>query len=159
MPTAHLIDCTEFEQDTLAVTHEQIYQSCRQSGRFALLDGLLRFEPGGEIAVGLKRIAPGDWWASDHIRGRPIFPGVLMVEAAAQLCTFDFMHRRKDLDHAFLGFAGLDDVRFRGIVEPPARMLFAARVERLRETMFIYDAQGFVEGSLVFEAKIRGMVV
>ena len=159
MPTAPLIDCSEFELDTVVVTREQIYQSCRQSGRFALLDGLLRFEPSGEIAVGLKRIAAGDWWASDHIRGRPIFPGVLMVEAAAQLCTYDFVHRRPELDHAFLGFAGLDSVRFRGIVEPPARMLFAAKVERLRETMFIYDTQGFVDRNLVFEAKIRGMVV
>jgi 3-hydroxyacyl-[acyl-carrier-protein] dehydratase len=159
MPSAPLIDVATLDLHRTVVTREEIYRVCKQSGRLALLDGLLAFEPGGEHVVGYVDVDAGQWWAADHIPGRPIFPGVLMVEAAAQLCSFDYMHRREDLDDAFVGFGGIDAVRFRGVVEPPARMLFVGRPKRLRGGMFTYEAQGFVEGRLVFEAEILGVVV
>jgi len=159
MASEPLIDCSTLDPTRVVVPREAVYEVCKQSGRFALLDGLLVFEPGGELVVGFKELREDDWWAADHIPGRPIFPGVLMVEAAAQLCTFDFMHRRDDVSGAFVGFAGIDGVRFRGLVTPPARMLFAGKVKRLRQAMFTYSSQGFVDGKLVFEADILGVVL
>lgn len=159
MPATPFVDCAALERAPAVVSRAEIYRFCKQSGRLALLDGLLRFEPAGEVVVGYLDLDASQWWAADHIPGRPIFPGVLMVEAAAQLCTFDYMHRREDLGEAFVGFGGIDAVRFRGVVEPPARMLFAGRPKRLRGSMFTYETQGFVGGRLVFEADILGVVV
>jgi 3-hydroxyacyl-[acyl-carrier-protein] dehydratase len=133
---------------------------CRQAGRFRLLDGIVRFDPASDDPiVGFKDVHADEWWASDHIPGRPIFPGALQIEAAAQLCTYDFMHRRPDIEGRFVGFGGLNDTRFRGIVEPGMRMVLAGKVERVRHTMFTYLAQGFVADKLVFETEIMGLVL
>ena len=58
-----------------------------------------------------------------------------------------------------MGFAGLNDTRFRGIVTPPARMVFIAKETRVRPTMFTYSAQAFVDGKQVLEAEIMGVIV
>lgn len=157
MAAEPLIDAAAFADAPTCVEAGPIYEICKQRGRFALLDGLLQFEPQGELIVGFKDLDASQWWAEDHIPGRPLFPGVLMIEAAAQLCTYDFMHRRSDLEGAFVGFGGLNGTRFRGMVEPPARMIWAGKVQRLRKTMFTYQTQGFAAGKLVFETEILGV--
>ena len=159
MPATPLLDFDSLDLDQVVVPIEEIRKACKQRGRFQLLDGLLHFEAGSDLAVGFKDLAPDQWWCEDHIPGRPIFPGVLMIEGAAQLCTYDFVHRRPDLEGAFVGFAGVNNVRFRGVVEPPSRIVWAGAPKRLRTTMFTYQAQAFVERKLVFEAEILGVVV
>jgi len=159
MPAQPLIDFEALDLSEIVTPIEEVREFCRQRGRFELLDGILHFDLEGQIVVGFKDIRADDWWADGHIPGRPIFPGVLQCEGAAQLCTFDFMHRRPDLRGAFVGFAGMNKTRFRGIVEPPARLIWAAAVEHIRRTMFTYRAQAFVDRKLVFETEIMGVVV
>jgi len=110
--------------------------------------------------VGYKDIREDDWWAADHIPGRPLLPGALMVEAAAQLSTYDYLrHRGKVKEGEFVGFGGLDKVRFRGTVTPPSRLYLAISLKRARRQMFVYEAQGFVDGKLIFEAEVIGIIV
>ena len=82
-----------------------------------------------------------------------------MCEAAAQLCSYDYLQKTALPDGGFLGFGGMNDTRFRRVVQPPCRMIFVARPERLRSRMFTYAAQGFVERELVFETEILGVLV
>ena len=159
MPSEPLIDFEKTDLARVVATREDVLEKIRQRGRFALLDGILQI--GGEkgLIVGFKDIRADDWWASDHIPGRPIFPGALMCEAAAQLCSFDYLRQHTLPEGGFLGFGGMDATRFRGVVQPESRMLFAARPERVRSRMFTYSAQGFVGRELVFETQILGVLV
>ena len=159
MPTAAPLDLSGLDLDREVIARDEIYRTLAHRGRFALLDGVLHFDPEQELIVGYKEIRADDWWAPDHIPGRPLFPGVLMVEAAAQLSSFDFMLRRPEREDSFLGFGGLESTRFRGTVEPPSRLLLAARSLRVRTNMFTYEAQGFVGDKLVFQTEIIGVVV
>lgn len=140
-------------------TKAQVLEVLQQRGTFEMVDGVLHLEVEDNLVVGYKEIRSTDWWASDHIPGRPLFPGAMMVEAAAQLCTFDFLQRKPEMVDQFIGFGGLDGTRFRAAVEPDCRLVIAGRVDRIRSRMFVYYAQGFVERELAFETHIRGVVV
>lgn len=159
MASEPLVDFDSLDLSRTILDREDIRKACKQRGRMEMLDGILHFDLEGELIVGYREITTDDWWADDHIPGRPIFPGVLQVEGAAQLCTYDFIHRRTEIDGKFVGFAGLNDVRFRGIVEPPSRLVWAGHVKKIRRSMFVYTSQGFVDGQMVFEAEIMGVVV
>ena len=140
-------------------TKAEVLKVLKQRGTFEMLDGVLHMDAESNLIVGYKEIRSTDWWASDHIPGRPIFPGALMVEGAAQLCTFDFLQRQPEMVGTFIGFGGLDETRFRASVEPDCRLIMAGKVLRIRSRMFIYYTQGFVEGQLAFETQIRGVVL
>ncbi|MEM7310927.1 MAG: 3-hydroxyacyl-ACP dehydratase FabZ family protein [Planctomycetota bacterium] len=159
MPTAPLIDFDSVQLDHVVATAEDIRKIIMQRGRFEMLDGIAHIDTENDLIVGFTDVAADAWWAADHVPGRPLFPGALMIEAAAQLCTFDFMKRQPEMTDTFVGFAGVDRVRYRGTVEPECRMYFAGRVTRIRRTMFTYSTQGFVDRKLVYEGDIMGMVV
>lgn len=131
----------------------------KQRGRFALVDGILHMDPETSLVVGYKDVRADDWWAEDHIPGRPIFPGMLMVEASAQLGTFDFFKRRPEIQHTFAGFVGIDHTRFRATVTPTCRLILVGKAKRVRKTLFTYEFQGFVEGEIVFESEVTGMQI
>lgn len=160
MPAASLIDFENVDLTSVVATREDLARHLKQRGRFAMLDGILYEEIPNNLVVGYVDIREDAWWATDHIPGRPIFPGALMIESAAQLATYDFVKNRNFIEHdVFLGFGGLGKTRFRGEVTPPSRMVFAASMRRARKTMFSYDVQGFVEGRLVFESDVMGVVL
>ncbi|MAF67180.1 MAG: hypothetical protein CMJ84_16175 [Planctomycetes bacterium] len=160
MASPPLVDLDTIDLSRTLATHADVYASLEQSGRFALLDGVLhRCEEEGVI-IGFKEILADDWWAADHVPGRPIFPGALMIEAGAQLCSFDCDRRRDpEAEPVFFGFGGLNATRFRGVVEPGARLLLIAKLLRLRSTLFTYSVQGVVERKLVFETEVIGVAI
>jgi 3-hydroxyacyl-[acyl-carrier-protein] dehydratase len=159
MPSGPLIDLATLDLRRVVAGRKELDAVLKQRGRFEMVDGVSHMDLENGLVVGYKEIRRGDWWASDHIPGRPLFPGALMVEAAAQLCTFHFLNLHPELENVFIGFGGLDEVRFRLAVEPDCRLILVGKVMRERSRMFIYDAQGFVGQQLAFECAIRGVVV
>lgn len=155
---------TLVDVDTLDLTKilhgkEDIRRYCRQRGRMEMLDGIVHEDLEGGLVIGFQDLRHDAWWTTDHIPGRPIFPGVLQAEGAAQVCTFDFLRRTPALADKFLGFAGLNDARFRAVVPPGVRMHWIAKVHRVRQPMFTYKTEGFVGRDLVFEAEVMGIVI
>lgn len=161
---------TAFDLDALdlsevVVTKDQVLELLSQRGTFEMVDGIVHYAEDPGVVVGFKDVRSTDWWAPDHIPGRPLFPGVMMIESAAQLCTYHFMRSQKMGKETFVGFGGLDDVRFRAKVEPDCRLLTVGTLQRFRRNIFIYDAKGYVESAgsderaLAFQATIRGVIV
>ncbi len=91
--------------------------------------------------------------------GLPLMPGVVMCEAAAQLCGYHV--QRHDLMGAkMIGFGGMDEVRFRGTVVPGDRLVTAAQRLQLRVgAMVRCRFQCFVREQMVCEGQIRGIPI
>jgi 3-hydroxyacyl-[acyl-carrier-protein] dehydratase len=158
MASQPLIDLGSIDLDRVLASREEILTRLKHREHFVMLDGVLHRGVEAGIIVGYKEIRADDWWAAGHIPGRPIFPGVLMIESGAQLCSYDFLLRAGD-EERFIGFAGLNGTRFRGVVEPDCRMLFVGKLHRIRSTMFSYLCQGLVDGKLVFETEVLGVAL
>ena len=67
-----------------------------QRHEFEMLDGILHFDEKAQIAVATKELKSDEFWVRGHIPGRPLFPGVLMIESAAQLCCYLFCRMQSE---------------------------------------------------------------
>ena len=162
MPATTLVDLASLDLSRTVYTVADMQAVLRQRGTFSLIDGIVHLDPAqSDFVVGYHDVRADEWWARDHIPGRPIFPGVLMVEASAQLSSFDFFRRHPEVPTQFIAFTGIDRTRFRAIVEPPCRLYFVGKGERNRihgsKVVFAYRVQGIVDGKLVFESEVSGM--
>jgi 3-hydroxyacyl-[acyl-carrier-protein] dehydratase len=112
------------------------------------------------ICVGYKDISHNEFWVRGHVPGMPLMPGVIMCEAAAQLCGYFVQHHKLMGDEIMLGFGGLEDVRFRDTVVPGDRLVIVALKEQLRPGAMVRSRfQCFVRQNLVCEGKIKGIPI
>ncbi|MGN6379535.1 MAG: 3-hydroxyacyl-ACP dehydratase FabZ [Gaiellales bacterium] len=111
---------------------------------FLLVDEVTELEPGVR-ARGSYRVDPGAWYLAGHFPGNPIMPGVLQVEALAQLGAICGLSHP---DHAgrLALFAGIDDVRFKQIVRPLDVLDLEAEIVRLRGPVGRAEVQASVAG-------------
>ncbi len=155
MPPPLLFPIDEIDLDTLVVTQEEIYQTLAHRHEFMLLDGLAFLDIEAKRAVAIHEVREDAWWVRGHIPGRPLLPGVIMIEAAAQVCSF-FAARALSLNH-FVVFGGVNDVKFREAVVPPARLIILIQAVELRSRRTVSKMQGLVNGRLVVEGRIIGL--
>ena len=97
---------------------------------FLLIDEVLELEP-GRRAVARKHVREDEWYLSGHFPGRPVMPGVLLVEAMAQTGAVAVLSEEENRGRIAL-FAGIDDVRFKRIVEPGDTLELECELEQVR---------------------------
>lgn len=161
MAATPIVDLASLDLSTIRVGPRDLDPYLKQSGRFRMLEGILHEDVDSGVLVGFRDITGDDWWARDHIPGRPLFPGALQIEAAAQLAAYDYSAHRLPSDakpDGFVGFGGVEKARFRGSVEPECRLHLVSKLIKSSRRMFRYEAQAFVEDRMVFEAEILGVV-
>ena len=113
---------------------------------FLLLDEVVVLEPGVRV-VARKRVRDDEWYLAGHFPGRPIMPGVLMIEAMAQTGAVAVLADEANRGKLAL-FAGIDDVRFKRIVEPGDELELTCELERMRGPVGRGKATATVEGEL-----------
>jgi 3-hydroxyacyl-[acyl-carrier-protein] dehydratase len=157
MPPKLLADLSSIDLGTVIRDPEEIRKSVPQRFEMEQLQAIHHVDRDAGLAVASRTVSDDEWWARGHIPGRPIFPSVLIVESAAQLATWLF--REITEDERFMGFGALDEVRFRGLVAPPATLVLIAKVEEVKSRRATFDTQAAIDGRVVYEGRITGMAV
>ena len=159
MPPQFLVDLSKFDLNRIEIPIEEVRKENAQRFEMEQLDGLIRFDRELGFSIGVKQVRHDEFWVRGHIPGRPLMPGVVIVESAAQLCTYHYRRAVEMEPDKFLGFAQLDKVKFRGTVVPGDRLITIAKVVDLWPRRALFDAQAVVGDRLVFEGQIVGMVI
>ena len=125
------------------------------------LDGIIWYDKEKSSILGYKDVTDKEFWVRGHIPERPLMPGVIMIEAAAQLSSFFI--KQVFQEEGFIGFAGIESAKFRSTIEPGKRLYLLGRItkyKRRKNAIHVTTSvQGVVDGNLVFEASVSGMRV
>jgi 3-hydroxyacyl-[acyl-carrier-protein] dehydratase len=113
---------------------------------FLLIDEVVELEP-GERVVARKRVREEEWYLRGHFPGRPVMPGVLIVEAMAQTGAVAVLAEEENRGRIAL-FAGIDDTRFKRIVEPGDELELECMLEQVRGPIGKGKARATVDGQL-----------
>jgi 3-hydroxyacyl-[acyl-carrier-protein] dehydratase len=113
---------------------------------FLLIDEVLELEP-GERVVARKRVREDEWYLRGHFPGRPVMPGVLIVEAMAQTGAVAVLSEEENRGRIAL-FAGIDDTRFKRIVQPGDELELECTLEQVRGPVGKGKARATVGGEL-----------
>jgi 3-hydroxyacyl-[acyl-carrier-protein] dehydratase len=125
---------------------------------FLLVDRIVEIEPGKRI-VGIKNVTYNEPFFPGHFPGRPIMPGVLIVEAMAQTAGLLVFHSSPEEDHSkTVFFLGMDNVRFRKPVIPGDQLRLELEITKHRQSIWRFKGKALVEGKVVAEGDILAMV-
>jgi len=162
MPRPLLFDLSQIDLNTKPLyDRDDVEKANPQRFEMQQLDGILWCDREKSLVLGYKDVTDDEFWIRGHIPGRPLMPGVIMVEAAAQLSSFFLKEIYQE--GGFIGFAGIESAKFRSVVEPGQRLYLLGHITRYKKrrdtTRVTMSVQGVVDETMVFETIVTGMRV
>ena len=125
---------------------------------FLLVDRIVEIEPGKRV-VGIKNVTYNEPFFPGHFPGRPIMPGVLIVEAMAQTAGILVFNSLPQEDHKkMVFFLGIDNVRFRKPVIPGDQLRMELEITRRRQSIWGFKGKALVDGNVVAEGDLLAML-
>ena len=157
MPAEPIVPRDRWNLDRVLFGPEEIRAVNRQRFEMEHLDCISHLDAEAQEIVGWKQVREDEFWVRGHIPGRPILPGVIQLESLAQLTSFYIGKTVPDI--GFIGFGGVDAVKFRQTVVPGQRVVLLGKGVTIRSRIAVFDTQGWVDDKLVIEARITGVKV
>ncbi len=124
---------------------------------FLLVDRIVELEP-GKMARGIKNVTINEPFFQGHFPGRPVMPGVLIVEAMAQVGGV-LAFRSASVSNKLVYFMGIDRARFRRPVVPGDTVELVLNVVKSRGSIWVFKGEAFVDKNLVAEAELMATIV
>jgi 3-hydroxyacyl-[acyl-carrier-protein] dehydratase len=156
MPPVAVVEPSTIDTSKVLYDLEGIRRGNPQRFEMEQLTAIVHLDTDAGLIIGYKDVGYDEFWVRGHMPDYPLMPGVLICEAAAQLCAF-YCHVINLAEGGFLGFGGMEDVRFRGKVKPGDRLIMLGKPLRLHRRQTMFETQGFVDGNMVYHGRIIGV--
>lgn len=121
---------------------------------FLLVDRIIEMEVGKSI-VGIKNVSINEPFFPGHFPGHPVMPGVLVIEAMAQIAAILAYSSDESVRSKVTYFTGIDNARFRKPVMPGDQLRFEIEAAGCKRGIWFFSAKAFVDGKLVTEADLK----
>ncbi|MFM8325065.1 MAG: beta-hydroxyacyl-ACP dehydratase, partial [Pirellulaceae bacterium] len=118
----YIVDPTTLDFGNIIANIDEIRQHNAQRFEMEQLTAVIFEDREKFRCAGFKDVSHDEFWVRGHMPGMPLMPGVVMLEAVAQLCSY-FAHKYDLLGDGMVGFGGLEEVRFRDPVLPGTRLV------------------------------------
>lgn len=154
-----LIDPSQLDFDNIIADVEEIRRYNPQRFEMEQLTAVIHEDMEEIVCAGYKDIGRDEFWVRGHMPDMPLMPGVIVLEAAAQLCSF-FSQKHNMLGADMIGFGGLEDVRFRAPIIPGDRLLLICKLTKVRPgRMIVCRFQAVVGETLVVDGTLKGIPI
>lgn len=121
---------------------------------FLLVDRVLEMEVGQEVTA-LKNVTINEQFFQGHFPGKPVMPGVLILEGLAQVgCIMTYYADQDAIGKKLIFFAGIDKARFRKPVVPGDQLIYKVKILKKKRSIMVMDAKAYVDDTLVAEAEM-----
>ena len=126
---------------------------------FEMVTAVVLLDPARKLIVGYKDTTDAEFWCRGHMPGFPLMPGVLMCEAAAQLCNYYTATQKVSDPGVLMGLGAIEEARFHRPVRPGDRLLIVGVGEKVHRRMTKFRATGYVGAEKAFEALVVGVPI
>jgi 3-hydroxyacyl-[acyl-carrier-protein] dehydratase len=156
MPPVLHLDPTTLDLSRVVADRAAIREVNPHRFEMEQLDAVVLVDSGRHLVAGYRDVRPDEFWVRGHFPARPLLPGVLMCEAAAQLCAY-YIRKQALLPAELIALGGLEDARFRAPVQVGDRLVMIGRGMRLHRRQTVFNVQGFVGPTMAFHVDVIGV--
>ncbi|MDO4549951.1 MAG: 3-hydroxyacyl-ACP dehydratase FabZ family protein [Planctomycetia bacterium] len=159
MKKCSLIDLSCLNKNHIVADIEEIRRINPQRFEMEQLSAIIYANMEEQIFVGYQDVSPEAFWCRGHMPGKPLMPGVMICEAAAQVASYA-AKKLGLLEHGLIGFGGLDNVKFREPVYPGQRLFIVDKVTKYRKNaILVLDFEAVVDENVVADGTIKGVLL
>ncbi len=151
----YLLDLDSIDLSKTIATREEMFKMIPHRHEMALLDRIVWASESSLSGVAALKVRGDEFWVRGHFPGTPMFPGVLMVEAGAQLSCYQYNCLQET--PKLCAFLRIDKAVFRQSVTVGQELFLLCDVIKASDRRFVAEIQGVADGQVCFEAKISGM--
>lgn len=159
MPPTALVDLSRIDLDRAILDKKEIRDILPHRYEFEQIDAVLHLDLSDNTIVGRRDLGASEFWVRGHVPGNPIFPGVLSIEASAQLGAIGYRLKLPETRDRFLALAAVNEVKFRGTIKPGDRVIYIVKLIQADRRVCRSRAQGIVAGKVVYEAEMLGLPI